>query len=64
MRPRVKVMQDQFRLTPSGPITIPTRTIKCHVPGCKLSGKRPHFHRNNYQNRQEPIWSRMTLATS
>jgi superfamily II DNA or RNA helicase len=22
----------------------------CMVPTCKLSGKRPHFHRNNYQN--------------
>jgi len=22
---------------------------ECDVPGCRLSGKRPHFHRNNYQ---------------
>lgn len=49
MRPRVKVIRTNFNHA-FWPDHESDEEDKCYVPGCKLSGKRPHFHRNNYQN--------------
>ena len=49
MRPRVKVIRTNFGAN-FWPDHESDEDDKCMVPGCKLSGKRHHFHRNNYQN--------------
>jgi superfamily II DNA or RNA helicase len=47
MRPRVQVVRTGFE-HPYWPDHESDEDDKCQVPGCKLSGKRPHWHRNNY----------------
>jgi len=49
MRPRVKVIRTKFGAD-FWPDHESDEDDKCMVPTCKLSGKRPHWHRNNYQN--------------
>ena len=49
MRPRVKVIRTKFD-RPFWPDHESDEDDKCLVPRCKLSGKRPHWHRNNYQS--------------
>jgi superfamily II DNA or RNA helicase len=48
MRPRVQVVRTEFD-HPYWPDHESDEDDKCLVKGCALSGKRPHFHRNNYQ---------------
>jgi superfamily II DNA or RNA helicase len=49
MRPRVQVVRTEFDMA-YWPDHESDEDDKCLVPGCKLSGQRPHRHRNNYQN--------------
>jgi superfamily II DNA or RNA helicase len=48
MRPRVQVVRTEFNHQ-YWPDHESDEDDKCLVKGCVLSGKRPHFHRNNYQ---------------
>ena len=48
MRPHVKVIRTEFD-HPFWPDHQSDDENKCLVPGCKFNGKRPHFHRNNFQ---------------
>jgi superfamily II DNA or RNA helicase len=48
MTPTVKVVQTGFKHVYWGDHESDDDD-ECQVPGCKLSGKRPHWHRNNYQ---------------
>ena len=48
MRPRVQVVRTEFD-HPYWPDHESDDDDKCLVPKCKLSGVRPHWHRNNYQ---------------
>ena len=50
MRPRVKVIRTKFDHAFWPDHNSDEDDDKCLVPGCKLSGKRPHSHRNNFQN--------------
>ena len=47
MRPTVRVVQTGFKHAYWGDHHSDEEDI-CDVPGCQLSGKRPHEHRNNY----------------
>ena len=49
MRPTVRVVKTHFNAIYWGDHES-DEDDRCQVPGCKLSGKRPHWHRNNYQN--------------
>jgi len=49
MRPVVRVIRTDFKHIYWGDHES-NENDECLVPGCKLFGKRPHWHRNNYQS--------------